>query len=456
MNRRKILTSLPLAAGAALLDPLIARVAAQSGGGEKAAPRFVFVLQGNGCRPEQLCPDSLTFKRRAERERVEEISLAGHALPPGLAPTERIKNRMTIIQGLSGRVTKGGHSTNLGALGGYQSGEGNTLRIADRTVDHALGSIHPGVIPWLGVGITNTNRSVRYNVTASGPNKALPIMHRPEQAFNAYFGVVAPGEARKDFALKSNLLDYMVGDVKRTRKELGAVGRGQLDIYLDAYEQLADRQSRLVAIRDELRAVAPVPDDKFNSEIETDRIDAQFQIATAALIGGVTNVATIASSIGSYEVNIQYKGLGMEVNNHAIGHGDGSGSLTNRQCYDKIRAFHFGLIGRMVAKFEAIPEGDGTMMDNTVIVYLSDAPEEHHSKGFEWPMVVIGNAGGRLKPGGRYLSYPDYGRPGHRTYNGLYNSLLHVAGAEGVNQGEIDKELGEGIIQAGPLPELLT
>ena len=76
-----------------------------------------------------------------------------------------------------------------------------------------------------------------------------------------------------------------------------------------------------------------------------------------------------------------------------------------------IRRFHFDLIARLAKKLESVPEGDGTMLDNTVIVYVSDGAEGHHSRCWEWPMVVLGNAGGKLKTG-RYVDYPGYGQLG--------------------------------------------
>ena len=69
----------------------------------------------------------------------------------------------------------------------------------------------------------------------------------------------------------------------------------------------------------------------------------------------------------------------------------------------------------MVGRLEKIPEGNGTMMDNTVIVYMSDASDTHHSTAYEWPFVVLGNLKGKMNLGGRYISYPGYGKVGHRT-----------------------------------------
>ena len=85
-------------------------------------------------------------------------------------------------------------------------------------------------------------------------------------------------------------------------------------------------------------------------------------------------------------------------------------------------------IAAFIKKLEAIPEGDGTMMDNTLIVYMSDAADQHHPVCYEWPFVLIGDLGGRLKLGDRYLRYPWYGKNGHRTTANLYLSLLAALG----------------------------
>ena len=119
-----------------------------------------------------------------------------------------------------------------------------------------------------------------------------------------------------------------------------------------------------------------------------------------------------------------------------------------------IRRFHFDLIAGLVKKLEAVPEGNGTMMDNTVILYLSCAAEGHHSRCWEWPFVMIGDAGGRLKAN-RYVDYPGYGQLGHRTTSNLYPTLLHLAGDERSRFGKADPNLKD-LDQSGPLTELMA
>jgi hypothetical protein len=113
-------------------------------------------------------------------------------------------------------------------------------------------------------------------------------------------------------------------------------------------------------------------------------------------------------------------------------------------------------IAKMVSRLESMPEGNGTMMDNTLIVYMSDAPDTHHSTAMEWPMLLVGDLGGRLKLGGRYINYPGYGKLGHRTVGSFYSTLLHAAGASQETFGRLDPDLDEKTMQTGPCPELLA
>jgi hypothetical protein len=94
------------------------------------------------------------------------------------------------------------------------------------------------------------------------------------------------------------------------------------------------------------------------------------------------------------------------------------------------------------------------MMDNTIVVYLSDSAEGHHPGCKEWPFVLIGDLGGRLKLGNRYLRYPWYGLDGHRTIASLYTSLLHAVGDPVDTFGLPDSALLD-LDQDGPLREIM-
>ena len=95
------------------------------------------------------------------------------------------------------------------------------------------------------------------------------------------------------------------------------------------------------------------------------------------------------------------------------------------------------------------------MMDNTLIVYLSDSAEGHHPLCQEWPFILIGDLGGRLKLGNRYLRYPWYGNSGHRTIANLYLSLLEAVGEKRDTFGIADSAIKD-LDQTGPLAEIMV
>ena len=147
-NRRQMLKGLSLGAGSMLLSPMIQRVMANAEGKERP-PRFVFVLQSNGFDAVQACPESIPFQKYADREKFESIDLTQHKLPKGLAALEPLKSKTTIVQGLSGRCTGGGHSTWGGSLGQYRI-SGANLSPQNVTIDYQLGQAVPGILPWVG------------------------------------------------------------------------------------------------------------------------------------------------------------------------------------------------------------------------------------------------------------------------------------------------------------------
>ena len=453
-SRRTFVKGMSLGASSLVLGSMLDRLAL-SAEGELPPPRFLFVLEGNGLPPEQVQPEGIPFVKREDRQAVETRSLAGLKLPAALAPVEAFKDRMAIIQGLSGRMCTGGHSSDHGALGAFYANNGRS--IVDATVDAVLGQAYPGIFANLVLGIAaDANESVIFNCSAAAPGRSLATICRPDIAYSRLFGSVARGQARTTFTARRNLLDYMRDDVRRVERRLSSADREKLDAYAGAFDSLSTTSQRLVEVRDRLGAAAPAADDKFSSDIETDRLDAHFELAAAAMIAGLTNVATIASGVGFPFFHVTFGGLNISQNKHSIGHG--VRDRDNKVAWDlseTIRKFHFELIARFMRRLAEVPEGDGTMLDNTVVVYTSDAAETHHSQCFEWPFVVMGNARGRLRTDGRHVTYPDYGLGGHRAISALYNTLLHAAASPRDDFGRADPNLDRDMYQ-GTLGELLA
>ena len=215
-TRRNLLKGMSLGASSVLLSPFARRLAAENSDRVESPTRFVFVLEGNGFNPQHAQPASIPRKKSAQSRndaaKLEDISLDTHDLPGPLSPLKEFKDRLTIIQGLSGRVCGGGHSNNFGALGVYSSKSGAMAE----TIDMALARALPSTFNQIGLGISDkAEHSIIYNTSAMARGKKTPTQCRPDLAFQQLFGSVAGGNAAKAFQANNNLLDFMVDDVKR-------------------------------------------------------------------------------------------------------------------------------------------------------------------------------------------------------------------------------------------------
>jgi hypothetical protein len=456
LGRRGLLRGLALGAGASVLGPLVRRVAAQAEG-EAPPLRFVFVLQSNGMNPHHVLPSGVE-PRKGDRTfgnaDTLEVPLAGRDLPEPIAELAPFKERLTLLQGLSGLSSEGGtggHSTNYGALGCYPGSAGPLAQ----TIDCALGDAFPGIVRHVGLGVLEKKeQTLNTLLSCLAPGKVQPLQCVPEQAFRALFGSVLGGGDRAAFENRTHLLEFMSDDVRRARAAFGGDERAKLDEYLSALETLHVRQGMLGGIEPRLRAAVPKLDAEFAQPTEVNRLRAHFEIAAAALVSGLTNSVTIASG-GGHQNYLAWPDLGITVGGHGVGHGQGCNGMTPEQIHVKVRKFHCGLIAALAAKLASVREGGGTMLDRTLIVYLSDSGEAHHPSLLLWPVVLLGGMGGKLRPGGRYVQLPAYGAKKHRTLSNLYLTLLQAAGKPRDAFGLPDNAL-RGIDQSGGIRELLA
>ena len=459
-TRRQTLQGLTIGTGSFLLNGITQRIRAE---GQALPKRLVFVVRGNGLRTWGTAPQGLEEygEPRHKQDKFFEAKLANHKLHPTLAALEPIKDYVTILNGLSGRAAavSDPHGANFGTLGVYRSDGGAPPK--DETIDGALAKAMPSVFPHLGFKMGGANELIAHpRVSASGKGKTLPFYCSPQLAYKELFGTLANNDKMQAAsALDKHLLDFMVDDVKRVRKTLTSSEKEKLDHYLHGFESLRDRQVKLAKLDDSVRVHIPSITDKFTSPIETHRLEAHFDLAAAALIAGLTNVITFDAD----DLSSHYHGLGLgEKSLHGIGHladdykegrdsnfADGTDGVGARNI---VREYQINLIAGLARKLHAVPEGDGNMLDNTLIVFLSDSGQQHHANYQNFPMVLVGNLGNQFQSG-RYLHYPHYGEPGNRTIGSFYTSLLHATGHPRDGFGQTDLQLPDKE-QKSVLPEL--
>ena len=449
LDRRSALKGITLGAGAVLLQPFLNRLEAEARG-EAPPKRLIFFMESNGLYPYHIQPKGA---ERGKGDRLIDLPLADLELPEAIAPLAPFKKRLGIIQNLSHKISGGGdHGKGYGGLGCFNWRRG----IAGQTIDHALASAQPSILPVLGLCVPPSAETVFANsVSASAPRRPTPMVCQPDLAFRMLFGSVADGDAGRAFQARNKLLDWCRSDIQRVRAELPAMDREKLDVYLDTFEQMRSRQDRINDNRERLRANVPAIN-KFDSKRTTQRFEAQCAIATASLASGLTNVVTLdaAGGIGQYHT---WTELGVTKDGHAIGHSvDQPDSV---KFAIAIRRFHAERVADLARRLDALKEGNGTMLDNTLIIWMSDSGEGHHGFCAEWPLVLVGGLGGRLKTAGRFLQFPRYQEgskeTANRTIRNFYLSLLHAVGDKRENFGELDSQMPASA-QVGPLSEILA
>lgn len=473
--RRHFLKNVSLGGASLAMAPFLRSVRAEGTGDPANLPkRFVFVVKSSGIDKYNLVPegtenhfisprDGTKLGNQARRHGpLVDLPLANRKLPEKLATLNDLKDRLTIIQSLSGEGFSGNHTSGFGALSCHNS---EKIAVAP-TIDCLLGQqLSAGPYPMYGLatngrlleGQNGLDESYCYpNISAYKAGMAVPFQASPRKAFLDLFGasVASRKDLERKLALNGNLMDFLADDAKRIGKELTGRDRERFGLYLQSFESIQEIEKKKASLADRIRRFAPTPTGNYDSDKPKHRIDSYFELATSALITGLTNVVTIRPDT----LGVQYSELGITNSVHALGHlqeEKATNGMSGHEARAAVEKLHLEGIGDLARKLDTMPEGKGTMLDNTLIVYLSCAGGDHHGGQTDWPFLLLGGMAGKLRMG-RYLEFPKYRENGHRTIGNLYLSFLHAAGLESPESfGELDSNLKD-LDLNGPLAELMA
>lgn len=474
LSRRQMLQGLAYGSASYMFAPFMRSVQAHAAGRPDLLPkRFVFVVKSSGIEKFNLVPkeidnkflDPLTGNKLGNTQRrlggLINKPLKELSLPDKLEGLKAFKDRMTIIHSLSGQSFTGNHTAGYGALSCHNS---EKTAIAP-TIDCILGK-HLSTGPYEMYGMAMNGRLLETgwkpdqtycypNISAAKEGMPVPFQASPRKAFVELFGssVASQEQIERKLALSGNLMDFLTEDAKRIESQLSAEDRERFALYKESFESLQSLQEKKAKLTDRIKKHAPKLSDRYDSMNPTDRIASHFEIATAAMIAGLTNVVTLRPDT----LGVRYSNLGINESVHNLGHLQtektalGLNGFEARELVEKV---HLEGIRKMAEQFDRIPEGDGTMLDNTVIVYMSCAGGEHHGGQTDWPFILLGGMANKLKMG-RYIEYPKYEEEGHRTIGNLYLTLMHAAGMQAPETfGQLDAKLKH-LDLTGPLAELV-
>ena len=433
VNRRNVLKGLAAAAVAGPMLPGVAQAA------KKGSPkRVIFFMQNQGFDPATAIPAGMKASG----------SLAKVKLPEPIEALEPYKERLHIINGLHGVHTSPSHSAFFGALGGYRGSDG--VPPSGPTIDYTLSKALPEtLLPHLCIGMDSLEnmkaKPTVANLSASGAGQPIFMHSNPNHLYQMLYGGISQGAIRKQHEARSSMFDRIEQLAAAKGGKLPGADKQRYGQYVQGFNDINGLRERLGKVSSHLRRFAPEVDDAYaNPEFETDWHDRLLDLGISALKSGITSVLTIGSGRG--EIFGAWKGLGVEQQGHNLGHM----KQPNNPIWIKIRQYNSRMLVKLMQELESVPEGSGTMMDNTLIVYTSNNADYQHTSGKNWPVMLLGNYDGAFKTG--CFTQLD----GKRPINALYTSILRASGVEVDRYNMSEKMAAKFDSGTGPLKEVMA
>jgi hypothetical protein len=274
------------------------------------------------------------------------------------------------------------------------------------------------------------------NLSWSSPTTPLPAEAHPRIVFERLFGDGGTAADRRA-ALRENasLLDWVREDIGRLQRSLGPSDRAKVTEYLDTVREVERRIQKAEASTAEnslpdLDRPVGVP------SAYADHARLMFDLQLLAFRADITRVITF--QLARETSNRTYPEVGVTEPHHPLTHNGGSPEKLAKVA--KINEFHVSLFAEFLSKMSATPDGDGSLLSHSMILYGSGMGNGDVHDHVNLPVLVAGGGAGRLK-GGRHIRY-DQPTP----LANLHLTLLEKAGARtdrfGDSEGTIPELLG--------------
>jgi hypothetical protein len=246
----------------------------------------------------------------------------------------------------------------------------------------------------------------------------LPMIRDPRAVFDQLFGVGTTPDARRARRRDdSSILDWVSESVSQLKTKLGAVDRARLSDYLDDVREIERRIQKVEASNTagEPRELPGAPigvPDSFEEHVKL-----MFDLQALAFASDVTRIFSF--KLGRDVSNRVYAPSGSTSAFHtASHHQEKEDRITD---FQKINTYHVSMVPYLLDKLKAIPDGDGTVLDNTLVIYGSAMGNSNFHNHKRCPLFLAGHAGGRLK-GNLHLKAAD-GTPMANVMLSLLNDL---------------------------------
>jgi Protein of unknown function (DUF1552) len=376
-----------------------------------AAPkRFACLFQGDGISP----PD---WWAKGQGDTME--------LGPSLESLAPFKSKLNVINGLFNRNAGGGHAKCTGnILSGVALQRGRIIRGA-ASMDQLLARRYEqeSAVPSLVLGcehpVSGFHESEYSMVYAShiswqNSDSPVPIELYPSLAFDGLFG-------NKTGKLQGSILDHVLEQANDLRRTVSSSDQVKLDEYLTSVRETEQRVRKLQSRSEDDAATKSRSAQRPADGLPNDLREYARSMCDVIALAFQTDRTRVATLLLSRDLSGQvYPFLGIRDDHHSYSHANTGPD------YKKIVKFHVEQYAYLVGRLAAMQEGDGTVLDNCCIQFISEHWDAHNSN--QVPVILAGGLGGTLETE-RTLDYLQSGND-RRKLCSLYLALLDRMGVE--------------------------
>ena len=410
----------------------------------KLPKRFIFIRKSSGIRPAEIALPDFSDKDKAIDEKKEplEVDLDKHELPKWLRGLDAHKEHMTILQGLSAKMSENVHWSFSSVMGCFKSNRNTLSAIKRTTIDFELAKLFPSPFGHVELSFAGGRTGIVDGYSAPAPQTRNYCYADPDTARSELFkSVLNPEAVNSD----NDMLSFLQSKEGLKTSVVRGNERDRQEKHVQSIEAIRERNEKLIKISGSLAKHLPelssVHANGGPNASTPEKQAAMTDVLIAALKADLTNVVTYTID----DLGTPVTGLpGNETDRvgiHPLGHDEAFGGVPAWKTREQIRISHVNQINTIIEKLKQVPEGKGTMFDNTMIMYFPENGETHHGVGSEAPFLIMSGSGCNLDMAGRYVRLPYLGNEGHKTLGNLYTTLLNAHGNPIKHYGDLDLEM---------------
>ncbi len=344
----------------------------------------------------------------------------GFEMSPILKPLEPYRDQLVVVSGLSNRglvSTNEGGGVHTRAHGGWLSGvlpkrtEGADIE-AGKTIDQyaadtlgadtSLRSLELTTESNFTVGNCENGYSCTYQNSTSWRTATTPLPHErdPRVVFQRLFGDGGSMEARlAQMQTDRSILDSVTESIDRLERRLGLRDRSSVEEYLDAVREIERRIQRA----EQGNAATPLPAVEQPGGVPEEYDEHVLLLFDMLVLAYQADVTRVSCTQMARELSGRtYPNIGVPEAHHSVSHHQLDPH--NIEQYTKINTHQMSLFAQMVEKMHNTPDGDGTLLDHTILLYGTGMGDGDHHTPYNLPVTLVGGGNGQLV-GGRHLQY---------------------------------------------------